>query len=273
MKHRDAVRQSMGIVRAYGYTKEADEIKASRIDTMKTDTDENKKKMKEETAKVLSKKEQGNWKPAVFEPEEGREVVSTMIEISGGVVTDFLEMFKGLNRLAQEKATERMTELFSNNFVASTEEGMANINARKMYAAVTGEVGNAFKDPVLDDKGVIQRIDNKGTIVKEGGRIAFGPTINQSQGSISALQTFVRGMKPRDFAELDPASVSDIAPYVSSSIAVEIGRYISGDMKEKFAKDFREEVKNELRNKDAWKSYLKSSQEEQEDGNIINTEK
>ncbi|HUT96142.1 MAG TPA: hypothetical protein VMW82_01070 [Candidatus Paceibacterota bacterium] len=236
--NRNAVRKSLESLQGYGFAKEAKDLRDIRIDIVTPN------KLEEEIKKVLSKKEQGKWNAAVFEPEEGRKVIETMIETSGGIVSDFLEKFRGLNRLTQLRATERMTELFNDDFGDAK-----NVNARRMYAAVTGEVASAFRKPVRNEDGL--------TATDENGIVKFDFATEITGPADTALKQFVKGMKPKDFAELDLASVKDIAKHIDTSVAIEIGRYISGDMKEAFAKNFTQEVKKQLAEKDAWKSYLK----------------
>lgn len=253
--NRKAARIAHESLIGYGFAKEAKDLRDARIDIVadpNIPVGEEDKKLRIEVDKVTSKGEQGAWRDVVFEPEEGKKIIQAIIDSCDGNTHDFAAKFGKLNGLAQLKALARMTELFTDNFDETTKEGKENINIRRMYAAVTGEANNAFRNPV---------IENGKAKTNAAGWVEFEPVINK--GANVKLGEYVKTMRPIEFSKLDPRSVKDIAEHVDAAMAVEIGRYISGDMKKEFAKTYNkisgpegEKIREILRKSSGWTQYI-----------------
>lgn len=216
---RNALKISTKTLKAYGLTKEANDLADSRPDT----SDDIKKTVDG----VLSKDEQNKWKEATFEPEEGKEIIMAMIGYCGDVKT-FIEKFSKMNGLAQKKALDLMkNQIFTDDFGNAD-----NIAVRERHAALTGNVGEAFQD-------------HAGTIPA------------RASASGGAIEKFVQGMQPIDFAKIDPKSAKIIAPHIKAPMAKDILRYISENVRRDFGANFNPAVQAELKAKDnKWRSYI-----------------
>jgi len=213
--NRNSIKKAIKTLEGYGMKKEAGDIRNSRPDIADD--------IEKTVASVLSKDEQGNWKEAAFEPEEGKKIISAMIKFCGNNVTMFREKFNKLNGLAKKKAIEQMKTMFTNDFA-----NIDNLMVRQRHAAITGNVYDSFKN-------------SSGSVMG---------------GAVTELEKFIKGMKPNDFTGLDPQSAAGIAPYIDAPTAKEILKYISVDMRRNLGANFDPAVKAELRLDDKWKLYI-----------------
>ena len=157
----------------------------------------------------------------VFIGESGKALAQDVVEISA-TIGEFVKAFKELPREAQEEWKNAAKQNFTDD-----PTDMANVKIRQAYAAATGEATPAFT--------------------------------NSAGGIMSGnLKVFVENMKPTDFSEIDDASIAEVSKHVTASMAVEIGKFLSGAMKEKYGNEFKKDPTKqaELLNNAGWKSYV-----------------
>lgn len=146
---REGLKLSTKVLKGYGFAKEAIDLTDSRPDV----SDEIKKTV----SGVLSKGEQNKWREAAFELEEGKEIISAMMDYSGDSIKKFEEDFNKLNGLAKKKALETMQKMFDGKPLDEI-----TTKTRERYAAITGKLDEAFKDAESLAERYIQGLDAKG---------------------------------------------------------------------------------------------------------------
>jgi len=194
-KDRDAVRSSINVLRSYGYEKDAGDLEEKRFSSIK---DKTKRRAMAKKAKV--KNIHKEFKPVVFEGTEGYVAAADFASLEP-TVSAAIETAKQMQLDTQKAYARGLLATFINNNDFTDQE---NIKLRSIYAAITGQLQHAFRDGAT------------------GG-------VNGT-----SLETFVKSMKPRDFMEIDPRSIPDIAEFVETTAANDIGRNISTAMKQAF---------------------------------------
>jgi hypothetical protein len=194
-KDRDAVRSSVNVLRSYGYEKEAGDLEERRFSSIK-----DRAKRRETAKKVKVKNLHKELKPVVFEGTEGYQAAADFASLEP-TVSAAIETAKQMQLDTQKTYARGLLATFINNNDFSDQE---NIKLRSIYAAITGQLQHAFRD------GITGGVD------------------------ATSLGTFVKSMKPRDFMEIDPRSIPDIAEFVETTAANDIGRNISTAMKQAF---------------------------------------
>lgn len=219
-KDRDAVQTGINTLRGYGMTKEADELEQKRFSVIKND-DNREEIAKKAEAKGVHKE----WKAQVFEGVPGQKAAATFAKIAP-TITIAIERAKQMRSDTQEQYGKALFANFVNNNDFADND---NIKQRSVFAAASGKLHVAFTD------------SSTGTINK------------------ATLGNFVKNMKPKDFAGIDPSSVKHVADFVDASAAVEMGRQISAEMKKEFANVFKTKdpaFKNILKKNPGWASFI-----------------
>lgn len=195
---------------------------ANELLESRVDAVKDKKEREKTMDKAIAKGVHKDWREAVLKGPEG-ELVVDYIAQKEPTISDVIKVLKELRKDAQQVAKASLKKSFIDDFTDK-----ANIRRREVYGAYTGEVHVAFTD-------------------SKGG-------VNES-----ALEHFVRRMKPTDFRDLDLASIPYLAKYVDASAAAEMGRHISGEMKRLFAEEFNkkdEAFKKVLKKVPGWASFI-----------------
>ena len=184
---------------------------------------ENKGDREEAVKEDTEKGNHKNYREKAFEGTEGQEIADYMIQ-SQVTAGDAAKTLKEMRKDTQAMALKANRASFNNNFTDANE-----IRRRSVEAIMTGKIDVAFTD-------------TRTGMVNE-----------------PALKAFVKKIQPEHFRDIDPASIPAIAKYVDTSAAVEMGRYISGEKKKKFADEFNtrtQDQKDILKKAPGWASYI-----------------
>lgn len=217
---REAVSSAIESFEIYGMLKEANELKQRRPSVIKDNT-EREKTMKKAEAKGLHKE----WRDQVFKGVPGQKAAETFAKIAP-TISIAIERAKQMRSDAQEQYAKGLFANFVNNNNFTDDN---NIKERNIFAALTGKINVAFTNTAT---GMVES---------------------------PAMEKFINNMKPKDFTGIDLVSVKYIAEHMDASAAVEMGRYISAEMKKEFATVFNTKsttFKDVLKKNAGWASFI-----------------
>jgi hypothetical protein len=210
-KDKKAASAAANILQAFGMTKEADDIRRVTPHTGK-DRDEIERLTDEALTRGIHKE----FREGVFKEEtagEAGEVVASAIARKQPTVKLALESINQIRRDTRPEFENALLRAIrkDSNFDAG------NKRDRAVYAASTGKVVEAFTNY---ETGVLNK---------------------------DAMGEFVKDMRPIDYADVDKASLSEIAPYITVNTARNMTRYLTTDQKLKYFSKLRDDVKAVIR--------------------------